>query len=363
MAEKVKSMFGVYADKMQVVIDKAADKFAPVWFKKYFDWGVPTTSLTFVSVIGRSRIEAAASIVDRNSPAPVRSRQGLEKLSGTIPAIKESFQMNEDEYRNYLTVQNMSLSDEAKRTMLLDMMFGDLKKAGDAGMKRVDIMVLQALSLGKVTVNAANNPDGLILTDIPLLMPATNFKTVIEKWSVSATADPIQDIQTIVVNADAEGKSFEKILMTLTSFWKFQNCAKVIAKLNAFYRLDSKAQTTGTLEQINQFLLANQWPVIEIVNVTVGIEKDGLITPYKPFNDTSVSFIPSGKLGLIHNAFAIEQMEPVQGINYATFEKVLLKKYRTSNPWGEFTDCELNAFPGVEAIDRIYILDVETKTV
>jgi len=271
--------------------------------------------------------------------------------------------MNEEEYRNYLTVQNMSLSEEAKRSQLLDLMFGDLKKAGDAALKRVDVMVLQALSLGKVTVNATNNPDGLNLVDIDLAMPSTNFKTVIEKWSVFATADPFQDIQTIVKNADAEkGLMFEKILMTLNTFWKLQKCAKVVAGLNAFYRLDSKAQTLGTLEQINQFLTANQWPVIEIVNVTVGIEKDGIINPYKPFNDTSVSFIPSGKLGLIHNAFAIEQMMPVQGISYATFEKVLLKKYFTSNPWGEFTDCELNAFPGVEAIDRIYILDVETKT-
>lgn len=361
MAEKVKSMFGVYADKMQVVIDNAADKFAPVWFKKYFDWGNPTTSLTFTSAIGRTRIEAAASIVDRNSPAPVRSRQGLEKLSGTVPAIKESFQMNEEDYRNYLTVQNMTLSDEAKRNMLLDLLWGDLKKAGEAGLKRVDIMVMQALSLGKVTVNSTNNPDGLILTDIDLLMPALNYKKVVEQWSIPAAAKPITDIKTIVLAATAKGLVFEKMLMSLATFWKFQACAETIASLNAFYRLDSKAQTVGTMEQINQFLTANMFPVIEIVNESIGIEKDGVITPYAPWNADSVSFIPAGKLGLIHNAFAIEQMMPVNGVNYAAYEKVMLKKYSTHNPWGEFTDCELNAFPGVEAIDRIYILDVETK--
>lgn len=360
MSEKVKSMFGVYADKMQVVVDKSLDKFAPVWFKRYFDWGTPTTSLTFVSAIGRTRIEAAASIVDRNSPAPVRSRQGLEKLSGSVPAIKESFKMNEEDYRNYLTVQNMSLSDEAKRTMLLDLLFGDLKKAGDAGLKRIDIMVLQALSLGKVTVNTTNNPDGLVYADIDLLMPAANYKKVTAVWSVPASAKPITDIKAIVIAANAKGLTFEKMLMTLTTFWKFQASAEVIASLNAFYRLDSKAQTTATMDQINQYLTANMFPTIEIVNESIGIEKDGVITPYNPFHDTSVTFVPSGKLGLIHNAFAMEQMEPVGNVNYASYEKVLLKKYRQHNPWGEFTDCELNAFPGVEAIDRIYILDVET---
>lgn len=360
MAEKVKSMFGVYADKMQVVVDKSLDLFAPVWFKKYFDWGTPTTALTFISVIGRSRVEAAASIVERNSPAPIRSRAGLEKLSGSVPAIKESFRMNEEDYRNYLTVQNMTLSDEAKRNMVLDLMFGELKKAGDAPLKRIDIMVLQALSLGKVTVNATNNPDGLILTDIDLLMPVTNYRKPVVVWSSTGTSTPITDIKGIVHDADARGITFEKMLMTPSKFWQFQQSAETIKMLNAFYRLDSKAQTVATLEQINVFLAANMFPQIEIVNVSVGVEKDGITSVYKPFNDASVTFIPSGKLGLIHNAFAIEQMVPVQGINYATYEKVLLKKYAQHNPWAEFTDCELNAFPGLEAIDRIYILDSET---
>lgn len=359
--EKVKSMFGVYAEKMQVVIDKSLDKFAPVWFKKYFDWGIPTTSLTYVSVIGRSRIEAAASIVDRNAPSPIRSRAGLDKLSGSVPAIKEAFKLNEEEYRNYLTIQNMNLSDEAKRTQLLDLMFGDIKKAGDAPLKRLDIMCLQAISLGKVTVNATNNPDGLILTDIDLLMPDDNFKKVVEKWSVSATATPITDIKTIVEAANAKGIVYEKMLMTLTTFWKMQKCTETINMLNGFFRLNTNQKTIGTIDQINEFLTANYFPIIEIVNESVGVEKDGVITTYKPFNDTSVSFIPAGKLGLIHNAYAIEQMEPVTGINYATYEKVLLKKYRTANPWAEWTECELNAFPGVETIDKIAILDVETK--
>ena len=96
MSEKVKSIFGVYAEKMQLVIDASMDKFAPVWFKKYFDWGNSTSSLTYVSAIGRNRIEAAASVVDRNAPAPLRGRAGLEKLSGTVPAIKESFKLSEE---------------------------------------------------------------------------------------------------------------------------------------------------------------------------------------------------------------------------------------------------------------------------
>jgi len=358
--EKIQSVFGKYAERLQVLVDASLQKFEPVWFKKYFDWSTPTSTLTYVSAIGRNRIEAAASVVDRKSPAPTRSRQGLEKLSGTVPAIKESFRMNEEDYRNFQSVQQMNVSDQTKRDMLMKLLFDDVKKAGDAPLKRVDIMCLQALSLGKVQINVTNNPDGIITNDIDLLMPSDNFKKVAVIWSTPTTSTPITDIKTIVIAANAKGIKFEKMLMTLETFWKLQLSAETVKQLSGFFRVAQGQAIASTLEQINQYLNANFFPIIEIVNEQIGIEKDGLITTFNPWNANSVSFIPSGKLGLIHNAFAIEQMEPVAGLNYATYENVLIKKYRQHNPWGEFTDCELNAFPGVEAIDRIYILDVET---
>jgi hypothetical protein len=37
--------------------------------------------------------------------------------------------MREEDYRNYLTLQNMAVSDETKiESMLLDLLFGDVKK-------------------------------------------------------------------------------------------------------------------------------------------------------------------------------------------------------------------------------------------
>ncbi len=358
---KIQSIFGPYAEKMQVMIDKSLEKFEPVWFKKYFDYGVTTTSLNFTTVIGRSRIEAAASVVDRNSPAPLRGRATLEKLTGSVPAIKEAFKLSEEDYRNYLTIQAMNVSEAAKKTQLLDLMFGDVKKSGQSPLKRLDIMCLQAVSRGVVDLGATNNPDGLALGEISLLMKEDNFKKVVEKWSVPATATPITDIKNIVEEAEDKGLIFEKILMTRNSFWKLQKCDETMKMVAGHFRMATNQKRLGTLLEINEMLEANQFPIIEIVNEVIGIEKDGAITPYRPFKDTSVSFIPSGKLGIIHNAYAIEQLEPVKHVDYATYEKVLISKWRQNDPWGEFTGCELNAFPGVEAIDRIFILDVETK--
>lgn len=112
---KIKSIFGTYADSLQVMIDNSLGQFAPTWYPKYFGWGTPQSSLTFVSAIGRSRIEAAASIVARDSSTPQRSRAALEKLTGEIPAIKEMFKMTESDYRDFMTLQALNVDDATRK--------------------------------------------------------------------------------------------------------------------------------------------------------------------------------------------------------------------------------------------------------
>src|SRR5687767_9925644 len=135
---KLQSIFGAYADKLQVMVDKAQDKFAPTWFEKYFGWGAPQMTLTFVTAIGRSRVEAAASVIARGSAAPLRSRAGLEKLSGNIPPIAEKFAMDEELFRQFMTIQQLPVSETVKKQQLLELLFGDVKKCGDSLMKRID---------------------------------------------------------------------------------------------------------------------------------------------------------------------------------------------------------------------------------
>jgi len=358
---KIKSIFAPYSDRLQVMVDASQDKFAPVWWKNYFDWGIPRISLTYETVIGRSRIEAAASVVAHQSSAPLRSRDKLSKLSGEVAAIKEKFQLTEADYRDYLTLQNLSVDDQTKKQALLNLMFSDMKRVGDAAMKRIDMMVLQAVSTGKISMTATNNPDGIVTGDIDLLMPVDNFKKVVEKWSVPETATPITDIKTQVEAGEDAGRSFAKMLMTRSTFWKLQKCNETMSMMAGYFRMNTNQKRVGTLDEINEMLTSNGFPTIELVNEAIGVESDGKISVQRPFKDTSVVFIPAGKLGLINCAIPIEQMKPVAGISYATYENGLISKWQENDPFAEWTAIELKAFPGLEAIDRMYIMDVETK--
>lgn len=355
---KVKSVFGSYADRLQVMIDSSLDKFAPTWFQKYFGWGTPQTTLNYVSVIGKSRIEAAASVVDRDSPAPLRSRAVLDKLTGEIPAMSEKFKMTSNDYYDFLTLQSLhAIDDNTKRSQLLDLMFGDVRKAAVAPLKRIDIMVLEALSTGKITLSTTNNPDGLVLDDIDLLMPSGNKVNATVAWATSATAKPLTvDIPGIINAATARGIKFSKMLMSRTKWYEFIKIDEVKVYISNFLGFKTAGNVLVTLDNVNKIMEANMWPMIEIVDEAIGIEKDGAITTIRPFADANVAFIPDGQLGVIKNTITIEQIRPVEKVNYATYQRVLVSKWAENDPFGEWTKSELNAFPAIEAIDSIYLL-------
>lgn len=354
---KIQSIFGMYAENMQAMIDTANDRFAPTFYQKYFDFAPTQQTLTFTSVIGASRIEAAASVVNRSSSAPLRSREGLQKYQGEIPAIKEKFMMREEEYRDFVALQALNIDDKTKKTQLLDLLFNDVKKAGMSAHKRLDIMVLEAISTGAISLTLDNNPDGIVLTNkLSLLMPQGNKHNVTTKWTQHATATPLKDIADVVEDASKKGRSFEKILMSRSVWMQLRKCKEVVDSLVSF-KILQKGAGIATLTNVNEYLQEEKLPYIEIVDEVVGIEKDGIISPLKPFSEENVSFIPSGKLGVIKNALSIEQMQPVKHVNYATYNKALISKWQDNDPWAEFTAVELNAFPAFEAIDNTFLLE------
>jgi hypothetical protein len=250
----------------------------------------------------------------------------------------------------------MSVSDQVKKQQLLDYMFGDVRIVGNSALKRLDYMCLEGVSKGEITVTIDNNPDGVVApTAIDLFMPAANKKNAAGTWETAGSATPFTDILTVVEAGDAKGIKFEKMLITRSRFLKMIKTTEVKEHMAAFLRLNV-TKVMPTLNNINEFMAEQGWPQIELVEATIGIEKDGVITAVKPWKDENVAFIPAGKLGRIHNAVAIEQLKPVASVNYAQFRNALISKWSENEPFAEYTKVEMNAFPGIDAIDSIFLL-------
>lgn len=354
---QIASIFGAYAQKLQVVIDNSLGQFNTPWFPKYFSWAPQQPTLTFTTAIGRSRIEAAASVIARGSLAPLRGRMPLEKYSGEIPAISEKFKLDEKDYRDFLTLQNMSVPDATKKQQLLDLMFGDVQRVGNAAMKRVDAMCLEAISTGQITLSTTNNPDGTVApTAVDLFMPSANKVNAAVSWATAATATPYTDIQNIVNTAYGLGISFAKILVSRNTWTNFTLTTQVKNLLSNFLGFKTAGNVLPTLGNANALLAATELPIIEIVDVPIGIEKNGIITSIRPFSDTNAVFVPNGSLGTIANAVAIEELRPVEKVVYAKYQNALISKWAENEPFQELTKVELNAFPSIDGIAQIFLL-------
>lgn len=375
MENRVKSIFGSYAEQLQVLVNTNLDAFkVPVW-KKFFTLGNPQMGLTYATAVGKSRIEAAASVVEHGSEAPLRSRATADRYTGEVAAIKVKRKMDEQEYRNYLTMQAVSTNDEAKKQQIIRLIWDDVSYVVNSVNARIDYMVGQALSTGKVKLDIDTNPDGIVPGEIDLLVThnylsgnaaAFNHGNNNRLWidAAKATALPLTDIQYITQYYwKTYGTVFGKILMTPEKLWILLNNEQVQAHLKGSLGIVAGQDALFSQANLNAYLTAQGLPVIELFDAKGAVEKDGKIVPVDLWaNSKYVTFIPAGDVGVIHNAVPIEQIAPVAGVQYASTDNILVSKWSQTEPFGEFTRGEISAFPGLEVADQMCIIDTEVRT-
>lgn len=356
----LRSMFGAYADAetLQAIIDKSNAKFNLPFWNKYFSVGTPSLTLTYVTALGKTRLDSAASVVSRNGKTPFRSRPNLGKLNGEIPAIKVGKTLDEDDYRSYLTLQALQIADATKKAQLLDLLFGDIASCVNSVNKRLDYMVLEGISTGFITVTADNNPDGIVLQNVDLLLPANQVLPVTTDWS-NPLSLPMTDLRNAMNYIIAMSKTVSKILIDNIQFQNFLLNAEVISTLKGLFNPGSNAKYVATLATVNQYMTAMEWPVFEIVNQVVMIEKDGKQVVYRPFRKQNVVFVPDGNLGEIKNALAIEELVPVPNVAYSKQGNITVSKWFSNEPFGEQTKAEWNAFPSFDAILNMFIMETD----
>ncbi len=369
---RVQSLFNKWTTELQFMVDENMDALKEPFFPRYFRMGPPKNNLTYATAIGRSRIEAAASVVEHGSEAPLRSRNYLDLVSGKVASIKVKRKMDEQEYRDWLTLQNAQTTDDLMKQRAIELIWEDVEYVTNSVRSRVDIMAAQALSKGEITIDSTTNPDGVVPGTIDLLVKnkiasntLTNSTSADRRWlsTNTSTATPIADIQHTARQAwKNKGIVFDRVLMTPEKFWIVQSCDEVQNLLKGFVGV-TNGSFNPSLGNLNAYLDANDLPVIELVNVRASIESDGKLTSIDPWADKKyVTFVPAGDLGVIHNSIAIEQVAPVENVDYAVAGNVLVSKWSQTEPFGEFTRGELAAFPGLEAADQMYIANTEHQT-
>jgi hypothetical protein len=360
------SIFGELTKEVQIRIDAATELrkrlFDQNIYERYLDWDVPTIGLNFEELIGQYNLSVAAATLDSKGKEPILGTEGLETLKQKVLTHQMSYSMPIEEYRKVLQIlDSRMLTDDQKTQQLINLMWNNVSTVVKSVQSKLDIIFLGALSnKGVFTFNANNNPEGGVRGIIDYKMPPENIASVTLDWTDTnkANVDPFEDIQG-VVDAAQDKVTFDKILMSparLSYLLKNKKMKQVIFGTD-------KSGTPLLMSGLNEFLRSNDLPVIETVRRITRIQDNGKLSEYKPWNDKNIVFVPAGKLGVIKNAYADNELRQEPGVTYSNYGRIRISQWgkgETDNSNGvEFTKAQSLSLPVLTEINGIYSLTVE----
>lgn len=360
------SIFGDLTKNVQIRFDAASELhkklFDNVIFEQYLDWDVPTIGLNFEELIGQYNITVAAPTIGDNSKEAILGKEGLETLKETILNHAITVPMTVQDYRKVLQIlDSKSLPDKVKTQQLINLMFGDVKSAVSSVLAKLDIIFLRALSdEGVATLDEKTNPEGGVRGTINFNQPAENIASATKEWTAANldTVDCFEDIQSII-DAAQDKVVFGKVLCApaLISYM----CRS--KKIKQMIWGNDKSAKIVQLKDINAYMQENGYPVFEAIRRQVRIQNGTQRTPYSPWNEKNMVFIPDGKLGLVKNAWANNELKPESGVAYSNYGRIRVSQWgvgETQESNGvEFTKAECFALPVITEMNGIYTLKTQ----
>ena len=360
------SIFGELTQVVQIRIDAATELrkrlFDQNIYERYLDWDVPTIGLNFEELIGQYNLSVAAATLDSKGKEPILGTEGLETLKQKVLTHQMSYSMPIEEYRKVLQIlDSRMLTDDQKTQQLINLMWNNVSTVVKSVQSKLDIIFLGALSnKGVFTFNANNNPEGGVRGIIDYKMPPENIASVTLDWTDANkdNVDPFEDIQG-VVEAAQDKVTFDNIFISparLSYLLKSRKMKQVIFGTD-------KSGTPLLMSGLNEFLRSNDLPVIETVRRITRIQDNGKLSEYKPWNDKNIVFVPAGKLGVIKNAYADNELRQEPGVTYSNYGRIRISQWgkgETDNSNGvEFTKAQSLSLPVLTEINGIYSLTVE----
>jgi len=309
-------------------------------------------ALTYEIVLGNES-RPLGDVVAYDSAYPRKSRPALTKLKGDLPAIRLQRQMSETDLNSFMQLNQMKDPDTEA---VISLVFDDIQYCYNAVRNRLSWLGFQALSLGVISLNAANNAGVITEDDIDFQISEKSGASVI--WSSATnTTKPITDIEAICDAARIDnGVIFSKILMSRTSFSYFRKSEETINF--CFGDAGSAVTKYPNLTTINENLALDGLPTIDIIDVYLQFQsKENALTNLQAWDEGKIAFLPQDEVGNVLNCkTAEEEFPPIQVLQQKK-DIVLLSKWSDVAPVREYTAGACNGFPAVKLANMIYLMN------
>ena len=367
MNEKLTSLFGELTRNVQVRFDTATELnkrlFDNVIFERFLDWDVPSIGLNFEELIGQYNITIAAPTIGTDAKEAILGTEGLETLKETLLNHALTKPMTIQDYRKVLAIlDSKSLPDKAKSEQLIKLMWGDVSTVTGGVLGKLDMIFLGAMSNeGKFTLDETTNPEGGARGLIDYNQPADNIATATTPWIDDnlETVDCFDDIQGII--DAAQDKVVFKTILCAPAIISYICRSKKIKQM--VWGTDKSARMVQ-MADLNAYMTANGFPVFEPIRRQVRIQNGTQRTPYTPWNAKNMVFIPDGKLGIVKNAWANNELKPEPGVAYSNYGRIRVSQWGVGETQGsngvEFTKAEVLALPVITEMNGIYTLKTRT---
>lgn len=357
------SIFGELTKQVQIRFDTASEMhkriFDNVQYERFLDWDAPSVGLDIEEIIGQYNITIAAPTIGDNSKEAIIGSEGLQTLKERIVRHALTLPMLDTTYRKILQLlDSKSLSDKQKTDQLVKLMWGDVMIVVNAIHGKLDMIFLGCLSNeGKFELNATTNPEGGVRGIINMNQPDDNIATAKTAWTDANidTVDCFEDIQQIL-EAAQDKVTLAKILCAPSKI-SYMCRSK---KLKQMIFGSDKSSSILLLRDINEWMQSNGFPVFEQIKRQVRIQKGRQFTPYTPWKADNLVFIPDGKLGLVKNAWAMNELKPESGVAYSNYGRIRVSQWGVGETQGsngvEFTKAESFSLPVITEMNGIYTL-------
>ena len=241
-------------------------------------------------------------------------------------------------------------------------MWGGVQRVVNGVEAKIDIIFLGALSnCGVFTFDANNNPEGGVRGKIDFKMPQGNIATSKTPWTEAniETVDCMEDIQSML--DVAEDKSILGKILLAPSRVSYMCRSK---KMKQMIWGTDKSSKIVQLKDINDYMESNGYPIFEKIKRQCKIQKGETLTPYTPWNEKNIVFVPAGKLGVVKNAYANNELKQESGVAYSNYGRIRVSQWHVGETQGanhgEYTKAEALALPVITEFENIYTLKTNT---
>lgn len=344
------------------IVETANAKYnEPIW-KLYCDKLDPQVVDVWRRVLEEKEVEVKASVVSANASLPVRSISGGKEMFGNIVRIGHAFKMEATDISDIIKMGVMG--DGIQKYYLRKVL--NKSTAQVIGIhSRINDMVFQGLSTGKIIFDSDNNPDG-IPYEYDLKVPAANklcCKHATKKWS-DDDYSPLSDLKRMVEVAKKQRISYSHFEMTQAKFDRLVSHPLTLAQYRIFagYSADAPVADIGSdivWESVRKKL---GLPYVVIVDEMSMIEVDGIPTvSSSSFAPTNVILRGSSSFYDLYNTIPLNRYDnnPATITTAIENEMIVIQKKFQSDPIQEKVGFEAMVMPVAKNPKNVIILNTD----